>query len=41
MLNEIHFHEYGFVKPYFAFTAQRPDEIIITFEKGNLINMIK
>ena len=36
MLKDQDFIDYGFIKPYFSITAQRPDEIIITFEKGNL-----
>jgi hypothetical protein len=34
MIKEPDFADCGFVEPYFAITAQRPDEIIITFEKG-------
>ena len=35
MLKDQDFIDYGFIKPYFSITAQRADEIIITFEKGN------
>ena len=34
MIKDPDFADCGFVKTYFALTAQRPDEIIITFEKG-------
>jgi hypothetical protein len=33
MIKDPDFADCGFVKPYFAITAQRPNEIIITFEK--------
>ena len=32
MVEDILFDDCGFVKPYFPITAQRKDEIIITFE---------
>ena len=34
MIKDPDFADCGFVKTYFALTAQRPDEIIITFVKG-------
>ena len=34
MIIDSDFESCGFVKPYFAITAQRQDEIIVTFEKG-------
>ena len=36
MLKDQDFINCGFIKPYFPITAQRANEIIITFEKGNL-----
>ena len=34
MVDDPYFEKCGFIKPYFGITAQRPDEIIVTFEKG-------
>ena len=34
MITDSDFEDCGFVKPYFSVTAQRADEIIVTFEKG-------
>ena len=34
MIKDTAFQHCGFVKPYFGITAQRPDEIVVTFEKG-------
>ncbi len=35
MIKDKDFADCGFVKPYFSETAQRADEIVVTFEKGN------
>ena len=35
MIKDKDFADCGFVKPYFCVTAQRADEIVVTFEKGN------
>jgi hypothetical protein len=34
MITDPEFDDSGFVKPVFSVTAQRADEIIVTFEKG-------
>ncbi len=35
MIKDPDFGDCGFEKPYFSETAQRADEIVVTFEKGN------
>jgi hypothetical protein len=34
MITDQDFKDCGFVKPHFSATAQRADEIVVTFEKG-------
>ncbi len=34
MIKDPYFKKCGFVRPYFSITAQRPDELILTFERG-------
>ena len=35
MIKDPDYGDCGFEKPYFSVTAQKADEIVVTFEKGN------
>jgi hypothetical protein len=35
MIEDPDFRDCGFEKPYFSVTAQKADNIVVTFEKGN------
>jgi hypothetical protein len=40
MIKDLDFDDSGFEKPYFSVTAQRADEIVVTFEKGNFVTFL-